>query len=283
MATQQMPNTKKKKGGWLILPFLVIIILVIAKVVIDNKKNDDIAKQTPVESVQPTRISTSESLPTVSKFLPSDIIDMVEKNEDYIGGVCKKYDFKYSAESDNAIYAYKYSTYNNGWILQEQITTWRDYPNRLNYCIHDESLYLNFISEINKLNPSSLKKNQFDRDYPDSSHLLVKDCAFIPIGFKKAFDGYCIIAIRKDKINPGVKANSDTTGSNDPNTFVVKTAKAYIYTGASRYDGTSMFLPQGHKVTYLSTDGEFIRCKYVNDEGIPIVGYILVDDVGRAR
>ena len=277
----------KKNYLWLILPFIVIIILVIIRLNHPKKASSDSDKVEDVQNQRDLPPPTASSVYYNSKtaiFSPDAIIDMVDKNEDYIAGICSKNDFKYSAESENSVYKYKYSIYDGNWVLHEQITTWRDHPNRLNYCIHDESKYLNFISEINKLNPVLLKKNQYDKDYPDSSHLLVKECAFIPIGYKKDFEGYCIIVIRKDKLNSSGKTNSDVTGNDsDPNTFIVKSDVADIYESPSIYHKTTMSINRGKKVAYIETDGQFIKCKYTNDEGVPIEGYILVNDVGRMR
>lgn len=223
------PSGKKRGSGWLIFPFIAIIILVIIRFVINkpstsSEGSEQVSSREQASSAANRHADTQPNYSTITVFSPDAIIDMVDRNEDYIAGVCKKNEFSYSAVSENSIYKYRNYYPGNVDIIRELITTWRDFPNRMNYSIHYENAYNYFISEINKLNPVPLKKDQYDKDYPDSSHLLIKDCVFIPIGFKKDYDGYCIVAIRKDKVNSvgNLAKKSDHEADSKNNNFMLE-------------------------------------------------------------
>jgi len=195
MTTQTTP--RKKGGIWfLLVPVLVIILLlIITKYYPTHVISDESLKETSATQNQSGQDQTQELATAI--FSPNDIIAMINRDEDYIAGVCSKHGFEYSV-SNESVFTY---SYNKPYQLSEFVTTWRDSPNKLNYCIGDDKRYSNFIAELLKLNPTLLHKDQYDKDFPDSSHLLLGNCVFIPMGYKKNFKGYCIMAIRKDKVS----------------------------------------------------------------------------------
>ena len=286
MAIQSGTQAGKKKLWWFILPFIVLILLVIAKFAINT--HETTKENSVVATTEQPKTNNTPSPPPTAYFSQNDLVQMIEKDEDYIAGVCKKGGFRYEVKGE-VNFNYRKEHYDNGnyYYDGEQITTWKDLPNRLNYCIVSEYLYQQFVSSILQSNPRRLSKNEYDRDYSDSAHYLINNCVFIPIGFKKEFDGYCVVAIRKDKINDKNTADSEKSTSTENNSdsqdgnkyFVIKSEKAgvYDYTGQ---DSPKRFLKKGDKVRYYETVGEFIRCGYENEEGVPLEGYIHYTDVG---
>jgi len=272
MNNKQSQISNKKSGGWVILPVLIIALfsfiiyrIIQARNVISLPKTD--------------RPVISDSCST---FSPEQLVDMVDKNEDYIAGVCKKNSFNYYVDPDNKIFSYVYRIRESGeWVVLEAITTWENFPNRLNYCLVDESKYNNFISKIINRSPIYLPKKQHDKYSLDSAHLLVNDCVFIPAGYKKNFGGYCIIAIRNDKIIL-VNDSNDSTKEDEHYLYINKDG-ACVYNTPHSYDKGVTFLNAGIKVKFHETDGEFIFCDYTNESGITLSKWLLISDLTKKQ
>ena len=265
MSNEPTKSADKKSYKWLVLPFAALIVLTAIKFTTDffaeKKKKAEEQAIIPAQSLK----SPSDSYePPRSVYRPSDVMNMVEKNEDYIAGVLKK-STNYYYNSGDSVFTYKRFINGN---LEEIVTTFRDYPNRLIYTIVNELAYHNFVEQIQSLSPTQLPQKEYDRDYLDSVHLLVNDCVFIPIGFKKALDGYCVVAIRKDKLR-------NRHNNNDARELYISSDVAYFYTEPNQYRRGVSYVIKGQKVRCYQTSGEFTLCEYTNDGGITTKNWIL--------
>ena len=276
MSNEPTKSAEKKSYKWLVLPFAALIVLTAIKFTTDffaeKKKKAEEQAIIPAQSLK----SPSDSYePPRSVYRPSDVMIMVEKNEDYIAGVLKKSMNHYYSSGDSV---FTYKRFING-NLEEIITTFRDYPNRLIYTIVNELAYHNFVEQIQSLSPTQLPQKEYDRYYSDSVHLLVNDCVFIPIGFKKALDGYCVAVIQKNHIisNNKIANRSADTGTGEIFTTIYR--KTDVYNSPNNNDKSGVVLEYETHVTYIETVGKYAKCMCRSKNGVPIEGYILVKEL----
>ncbi len=251
---------------WLVLPIIVILSFIIIDYGGSEHKNTYEQKGFFIK-------------PSKTIFTPIHIVNIVNRNNDFIDRTCIDNGFKLDDSPIDPVYKNtrnrptKYGYYQKKYLEQERVTLWEERPNRLEYLINDKERYDDFIEQLYKLNPSTLTEEEYDTLYKNSPHLLIDNCVFVPLGNKPNTIGYIIAAIRQDNICTASQAEQEVVPEED--LYIVTADTAYMYRhaiSATQYSDT--IIRKGEIVKFLNRNSEFYYCEYTNKNGKVMEGYV---------